>query len=113
PRPTRCATCRAEADSQACPTASSKRLENGALLGNCATFSIFGPQSGHRTRYNSITTVALYSDQGRSRTSRSVLSWLSPRCRPQPEQISFLVPGLRRTHSLSSFFFSSISCRQP
>src|SRR5271157_4703026 len=52
------------------PTASSKRLLNGALLGNCGTFSLFNPQSGHRTRYNSITTVARYSDQGRSRTSR-------------------------------------------
>ena len=29
------------------------------------------PQSGQRTRYTSITTVARYSDHGRSRTSRS------------------------------------------
>src|SRR3982075_1358933 len=89
--PNRRATCRAEADSQACPTASSKRLENGALLGSCATLSIFGPQVGQRTRYNSTTTVALYSDHGRSRTSRSVTSWISQQCCLQPEQISFLV----------------------
>ena len=65
------ATRRTAALSQANPTASSKRLLNGALLGNCGTFSVFTPQSGQRTRYNSITTVVRYSDQGRSRTSRS------------------------------------------
>src|SRR6516164_3488718 len=57
--------------SQLIPTASSKRLLKGALLGKESTFSVFKPQSGQATRYNSITTVALYSDQGRSRTSRS------------------------------------------
>src|SRR6266852_3683262 len=107
--PKLCATCRADADEQARPTASSKRLENGALLGNCATFSIFGPQSGQRTRYNPTTTVALYSDQGRSRISLSVESRRSPQCFPQPEQISFLVLRFRRTHNFSVFCFSSIS----
>src|SRR5689334_4709946 len=38
-KPNRSATCRAAALSQACPTASSKRLLNGALLGNCGTFA--------------------------------------------------------------------------
>jgi hypothetical protein len=65
------ATRRTAALSQANPTASSKRLLNGALLGNCGTFSVLIPQSGQRTRYSSITTVARYSDHGRSRTSRS------------------------------------------
>jgi len=48
--PNRLATRRAEALSQASPTASSKRLEKGALLGNWSTLSIFKPQSGQRTR---------------------------------------------------------------
>jgi len=45
-RPTR----RPAALSQATPTASSKRLLNGALLGNCGTFSALIPHSGQRTR---------------------------------------------------------------
>ncbi len=65
------ATCRAAALSQASPTASSNRLLNGALLGNCATFSVLIPQSGQRKRYNSTTTVVRYSKHGKSRTSRS------------------------------------------
>ena len=65
------ATRRTAALSQANPTASSKRLLNGALLGNCGTFSALIPQSGQRTRESSITTVVRYSDHGRSRTSRS------------------------------------------
>lgn len=39
--------------SQTCPTASSKRLLKGALLGNYGTFSILIPQSGQQTRYTS------------------------------------------------------------
>ena len=62
---------RAAALSQDSPTASSNRLLNGALLGNCGTFSAFTPQSGHRRRYNSTDTVVRYSKHGRSRTSRS------------------------------------------
>ena len=53
------------------PYRPSKRLLNGALLGNCGTFSVFTPQSGQRTRYNSTTTVVRNSKQGRSRISRS------------------------------------------
>jgi hypothetical protein len=34
-----------------------KAFENGALLGNCGTFSRFTPQSGHFTRYTSMNTV--------------------------------------------------------
>src|ERR1035437_5773508 len=49
------ATRRTAALSQASPTASSNRLLNGALLGNCGTFSVLMPQSGQRTRYSSIT----------------------------------------------------------
>src|SRR5215831_5396914 len=45
-RPNRRATCRAAALSHACPTASSKRLLNGALLGSSGTFSTLTPQSG-------------------------------------------------------------------
>ena len=70
-KPNRRATCRAAALSQAWPTISSNRLLNGALLGNCSIFSALIPQSGQRTRYNSITTVVRYSKHGRSRTSRS------------------------------------------
>jgi len=70
-RPNRRATCRAAALSHAWPTTSSKRLLNGALLGNGSTFSVLMPQLGHRTRYNSITTVVRNSKHGRSRTSRS------------------------------------------
>ena len=72
--PNRSATCRAAALSQACPTASSKRLLNGALLGNCGTFSILIPQSGQQTRYTSTTTVVRNSMQGKSRTARSLTS---------------------------------------
>jgi hypothetical protein len=48
------ATRRAAALSQLSPTVSSNRMLNGALLGNCSTFSVFKPQSGQRTRYNSV-----------------------------------------------------------
>src|SRR5262249_47535937 len=41
---------RTEALSQARPTASSKRLLNGALLGSSGTFSALTPHSGQRTR---------------------------------------------------------------
>lgn len=44
------ATWRTDALSHANPTASSKRLLNGALLGNCGSFSIFTPQFGQQTR---------------------------------------------------------------
>ncbi len=106
------ATRRAEALSQAWPTASSKRLEKGALLGNWSTFSIFKPQSGQRTRYSSITTVVRNFKQGRSRTSRSVTSAGSAILRPQPEQISRRLPRFRRTHSFNVLAFSSISWRK-
>lgn len=53
-KPNRSATCRAAALSHACPTASSNRLLNGALLGSSGTFSILTPQSGHLTRYTSM-----------------------------------------------------------
>ena len=69
-QPKRRATRRAAALSQACPTASSKRLLNGALLGNCGTFSIYAAVRA-LTRYTSTTTVVRYSKHGRSRTSRS------------------------------------------
>ncbi len=74
--PNRRATCRADALSQACPTASSNRLLKGALLGNWGTFSARNPQRGHFIRYVSTTTVVEYSKQGRSRTSRSHISWI-------------------------------------
>jgi hypothetical protein len=48
---------RADALSHASPTASSKCLENGALLGNGGTLSAFSPHSGHFTRYTSAHTV--------------------------------------------------------
>ena len=104
------ATWIAEAPSHAPPTASSKRLLNGALLGSCTTFSTRGPQSGQRNRHNSTITVALYSLHGRSRISRWSTSWIVPTCLPQPEQIRFLVPAFRLTHSLSVLAFSLISC---
>src|SRR5450756_2157826 len=65
--PMRRATCRAEALSQACPTASSRRLLKGDLLGNGGTFSTLIPHSGQFTRYSSIATVVVYSDHGKSR----------------------------------------------
>src|SRR6267154_1597780 len=108
--PNRLAILRAEALSQASPTASSKRLEKGALLGSWSTFSIFKPQSGHRTRYSSITTVVRNSPHGRSRTSRSVVSAGSAILRPQPEQISRRFPRFRLTHNFNVLAFSSISC---
>jgi hypothetical protein len=74
--PNRRATCRADALSQACPTASSNRLLKGALLGNWGTFSARNPQRGHFIRYVSTTTVVEYSKHGRSRTSRSLISWI-------------------------------------
>src|ERR1700676_601296 len=112
-RPIRRATCRADALSQACPTASSNRLLNGALLGNCATFSARNPQRGHFTRYVSTTTVVEYSKHGRSRTSRSQTSWtrLADTCCPHPEQISFSPAFFRLTHSFSVLPCSSISFR--
>src|SRR5258708_22536516 len=104
------ATCRADALSHACPTISSKRLLNGALLGNCSTRSVLIPHSGHRIRYNSITTVVRNSKHARSRISRSYTSWISlTRC-PHLEHISFRFPAFRRTHSFSALARSSISC---
>ena len=111
PAPPGLATRRAAALSQASPTASSNRLLKGALLGSCATFSVFTPQSGQRTRYSSITTVVRYSKHGRSRISRSQTSAISLTPRPQPEHTSFRSPDLRRTHSLSVFASSLISLR--
>src|ERR1035441_936060 len=73
-RPIRRATCRAEALSHAWPTASSKRLLKGALLGSSGTFSILTPHTGHLTRYTSMCTVAWNTLHGRSRTARSRLS---------------------------------------
>ena len=105
------ATLRAEALSQAYPTACSKRLLNDALLGNSSTFSIFSPQSGQGTRYSSITTVVRYSKQGRSRTSRSVTSAGSAILCPHPEQVNRRLPRFRGTHSFNVLAFSSISCR--
>src|SRR5438093_3920936 len=99
-RPSRLATCRAAALSHACPTASSNRLLKGALLGSCSTFSAFTPQSGHRTRYRSSTTVVGYSKQAKSRTSRSSTSRISLTRRPQPEHTILRLPGLRRTPQL-------------
>src|SRR5580693_7361913 len=82
------ATRRAAALSQASPTASSNRLLNGALLGNCSTFSALIPQSRQRKRYNSTTIVVRYSKHDRSRTSRSLISAISTTVRPQPEHTS-------------------------
>src|SRR6266478_4692056 len=104
------ATCRADALSQACPTISSNRLLNGALLGNCSTRSVLIPHSGHRIRYSSITTVVRNSKHARSRTSRSYTSWISLTRRPHPEHVSFRFPDFRRTHSLRALARSSISC---
>ena len=105
------ATCRAAALSQACPTISSKRLLNGALLGTWATFSARNPQRGHFIRYVSTAMVVEYSKQGRSRTSRSQISWilLAATCCPQPEQINFSPVFFRLTHNFSFFPGSSIS----
>src|SRR6516165_9099954 len=105
------ATRRTAALSHARPTASSKRLLKGALLGNCGTFSVFTPQSGQRTRYSSITTVVRNSKQGRSRTSRSYVSYTSLSFRPQPEHTSLRFPRFRRTHSFSVLASSLISWR--
>src|SRR5580700_8196325 len=110
-KPNRRATCRADALSHAWPTASSKRLLNGALLGSSGTFSTFTPHSGHFTRYTSMYTAVLNSLHGRSRTTRSLQSWASMNLRPQPEHASLLLPRLRLTHSSRSLFFSSILCR--
>jgi hypothetical protein len=60
------ATGRADALSQACPTASSKRLLNGALLGSSGTFSTLTPHFVHFTRYTSMHTAVLNSLHGRS-----------------------------------------------
>src|SRR6266700_1924742 len=85
-------------------------LLNGALLGNCSTRSVLIPHSGHRIRYNSITTVVRNSKHARSRISRSYTSWISlTRC-PHLEHISFRFPAFRRTHSFSALACSSISC---
>src|SRR5580658_864671 len=110
-KPIRRATCRADALSQACPTASSNRLLYGALLGNWATFSARNPQRGHFIRYVSTTTVVEYSKQGRSRTSRWHTSWIgsAPTCCPHPEQISFNPVFFRLTHSFRCLPCSSIS----
>src|SRR6516165_4016346 len=105
------ATRRTAALSHARPTASSKRLLKGALLGNCGTFSVFTPQSGQRTRYSSITTVVRNSKQGRSRTSRSYVSYTSLSFRPQPEHTSLRFPRFRRTHNFSVLASSLISWR--
>jgi hypothetical protein len=51
-------------------------LLKGALLGNWGTFSARNPQRGHFIRYVSTTTVVEYSKHGRSRTSRSLISWI-------------------------------------
>src|ERR1019366_107708 len=99
--PMRLATCRAAALSHACPTASSNRLLNGALLGSCSTFSAFTPHCGHRTRYSSSTTVAWYTKPAKPRTSRSSTSQISLTPRPQFEHTTFRLPDLRRTHSFS------------
>src|SRR5277367_3114855 len=109
--PNRRATCRADALSQACPTASSNRWLKGALLGNWATFSARNPQRGHFIRYVSTTIVVEYSKHGRSRTSRSLISWirLAGTCCPHPEQINFSPAFFRLTHSFSFFPGSSIS----
>ena len=66
------ATWRTDAPSHANPTASSKRLLNGALLGNWGTSSTFAAHGGQHTRYTPMTTVVRYSPHGRSRTSRSL-----------------------------------------
>src|SRR6516164_9863448 len=105
------ATLRTAALSQASPTASSKRLLKGALLGNCGTFSVFTPQSGHCTRYSSTTTVVRNSDHGRSRTSRSYVSYTLLSFRPHPEQTNFRLPRFLRTHNFSVLADSLISCR--
>src|SRR6516162_11928564 len=105
------ATLRTAALSQASPTASSKRLLKGALLGNCGTFSVFTPQSGHCTRYSSTTTVVRNSDHGRSRTSRSYVSYTLLSFRPHPEQTNFRLPRFLRTHNFSVLADSFISCR--
>src|ERR1019366_4947979 len=105
------ATCRAAALSHACPTASSNRLLNGALLGSCSTFSAFTAHCGHRTRYSSSTTVVWYSKHAKSRTSRSYTSQISLTRRLQLEHTTFWWPDLRRTHSFSALAASSISVR--
>src|SRR6516164_2839525 len=112
-RPIRRATWRAAALSQACPTASSKRLLWAALLGSCPTLSARIPQRGHFTRYLSTTTVVVYSKQGRSRTSRSQTSWIvaAGTCCPHPEQISFSPVFFRLTHSFRCLSRPSISMR--
>jgi hypothetical protein len=61
-------------------------LLNGALLGNCSTFSILMPQSGQCTRYSSTNTVVRNSMPGRSLTSRSLISYAFPGLRLRPEQ---------------------------
>ena len=105
------ATWRTDALSHANPTASSKRLLKGALLGSCGTFSTLTPHFGQHTRYTSMTTVVRNSPHGKSRTSRSLQSCASLNFRPHPEQISFRFPRLRRTHKRSVLAVSSISCR--
>src|SRR6266568_1173035 len=88
-RSIRRATWRADALSQACPTASSNRLLYGALLGNCGTFSALIPHSGQSTRYNSTTTRVLNSKHGRSCTSRSYTPWILWTRLPHSGQLSF------------------------
>jgi hypothetical protein len=93
------------------PTASSKRLLNGALPASNGTFSTLTPHSGHFTRYTSMNTVVRNALQGRSRTARSLTSHASVNLRPHPEHSSLRFPRLRRTQSFSAFPLSSISCR--
>ncbi len=109
-RRNRRATWRTDALSHANPTASSKRLLNGALLGSWGTFSTRTPHCGQHTRYSSMITVVRYSPHGKSRTSRSLASCAPLNFRPHPEQISFRFPGWRRTHKRKALAASSISC---
>ena len=89
-----------------------KALAERRFARQLSTRPIFGPHSGHRTRYNSTTTVVRNLNTGRSRTSRSQISWMPSTRRPQPEQINFsLFPRLCRTQSFSVFACSSVSCR--
>ena len=50
-------------------------LAEGRLARQLFDLSPFTPQSGQRTRYTSITTLARNPLQGRARTARSRQSW--------------------------------------
>lgn len=108
-RPNCRATRRTAALSQTNPTASSKRLLNGALLGNCGTF----PSSPRSPDTALDITPPPPSSETRNKVDRVPRARSCHRHRPasapQPEQISFRFPRLRRTQFARLIDFVSVN----